>query len=490
MTLLLGIDLGTTKLTAVAFDPDAGRVRARAARPNVAHITSPADRSRGFSEWDARRILDDTLGCLRDLTSQLGPQAAEITSLGITGQQHGTVLVDHQLHPLTPLINWQDRRGNEPVHPAGETWVEQARRRLGPEIARDCGCRLQSGFLAVTLDWLRAHDRLPPRSRACFIMDLFAARLSGGHLACEPTSAGSSGVFHVPRRDWHDGALTALNLSRTQLPPVQEAQQALGPIDPQLARTVGLPDNLTVFPALGDHQASFVGTIADPTREVLVNVGTGAQVALYTDELHFAPPVELRPFPLRGNLLSNVGLTGGWSYQLLAQFFSQVGTDVLAQPPSETLYPRLNQLAGSIPAGADGLRCEPTFQGTRLDPGIRGSFVGLSPQNFTPAHMARAVLEGMARVLGEGLRTVREQAPQFSLGQAVCAGNGLRENPLLAQLVQQEFGVPLHLPAACEEAAVGAALVSGVGSGLFPTLAAASRTLRPQSDAPPASCGS
>ncbi|MFM8286957.1 MAG: sedoheptulokinase [Planctomycetaceae bacterium] len=484
MTLLLGIDLGTTKLTAIAYDPDAGQVVARVARSNSANITSPADRAVGRSEWDANRIVETGLACVRDLTSQLGARSATIAALGITGQQHGTVLLDHRLEPLTPLINWQDRRGNEPASPtrepgpAGETWVERARRQVGDDLARACGCRLQSGFLAVILAWLRETGQLPAGGRAAFIMDLFAARLAGGELACEPTAAGSSGVFDVARRDWHDGALDRLGLSRQLLAPVREANIPLGRLDATLARAVGLPETLQVFPALGDHQASFVGTIADPTQEVLVNVGTGAQVAVYTDGLHFAPPVELRPYPLRGNLLSNVGLTGGWSYQVLERFFAQVGTDVLGQGESESLYPVLNRLAAEVPAGAGGLRCEPTFQGTRLDPSIRGRIEGLSPQNFTPGHLARAVLEGMARVLGEGLQLVRQQAGDFVPQRAVCAGNGLRENPLLAELVQHEFALPLLLPTACEEAAVGAALVAGVGAGVFISLAAAGQTLR------------
>ncbi|MFM8217400.1 MAG: hypothetical protein ACKOJF_00600, partial [Planctomycetaceae bacterium] len=92
--------------------------------------------------------------------------------------------------------------------------------------------------------------------------------------------------------------------------------------------------------------------------------------------------------------------------------------------------------------------------------------------------LARAVLEGMARVLGEGLQVVRGQAGDFHPQRAVSAGNGLRENPLLAELVQHEFALPLHLPTACEEAAVGAALVAGVGAGVFISLAAAGQTLR------------
>ena len=202
-----------------------------------------------------------------------------------------------------------------------------------------------------------------------------------------------------------------------------------------------------------------VGT--DRDNSVLVNVGTGAQVAVYTEGLDFAPPIELRPYPGGGNLLSNVGLAGGWSYQVLEQFFRDVGRSMFQHDPAP-LYETLNQLAASVPAGADGLRCEPLFAGTRLDPTVRGSLTGLSPQNFTARHLARAVLDGMARSLRDGYSAI-EQITGRSQTRLVAAGNGLRENPLLAGIVSQSFGLPMQFTSHREEAAYGAALIAAAG---------------------------
>lgn len=480
MPLLAGLDLGTTKLTAIAFDPDQGEVVCRTALPNEAHITSASDRALGRSEWDADQIVSRGFNCLRQLLRDLGSRRREIAAIGVTGQQHGTVLVDDQLQPLTPLINWQDRRGNERIPGTDETWVERARHLVGDGAIERCGCRLQTGFLATILFWLRQQGGLPERGRACFIMDLFAAHLAGGRLACEPTAAGSSGVFAPATRTWDTPSLAALGIDPAWLPPVCEANQPLGPLAPRWVREFDLPGPIPVAPALGDHQASFVGSIGDRAHDVLVNVGTGAQVAVFTPDRHFAPPVELRPFPVAGNLLSNVGLPGGWSYALLEQFFRQVIRDFSGQEPTGPLFARLNELAASVPDGALGLECTATFAGTRSDPLARGSFTGVSPQNFTPAHFTRALLEGMTAGLRAGLETVRQQAPHFQPQRLVAAGNGLRENPLLARLVSRGLGLPLVCTHHCEEAAVGCALTAGVAAGLFPDLATASRTLRHQ----------
>jgi sugar (pentulose or hexulose) kinase len=223
--------------------------------------------------------------------------------------------------------------------------------------------------------------------------------------------------------------------------------------------------------------------VTDRRESVLVNVGTGAQVAVFTDSgagilpaspsqhlkpnrlvenppHDFEPPVELRPFPCGGNLLSNVGLAGGWSYQVLEQFFRDVGRYAFDVESPAPLYEVMNRLAADVPPGAEGLRCDPLFSGTRLDPTVRGSITGLSPHNFTTRYLARAVLEGMARSLHDGYAAI-QRITGLSQTKLIAAGNGLRENPLLANIVSQSFGLPINFTEHREEAAYGAALIAG-----------------------------
>ena len=474
MAILIGVDLGTTKITSLALENETGSILALASTANDANITSSSDRARGRSEWQADRILAAACHCLADVSSQLGSRVRDVAGLGITGQQHGMLLVDSSLHPISPLINWQDRRALEPMPGSDSTWLTAARQAIGPEAWKRTGCHLHPGFMAVTLFELAVKNGLPSGAKALVIMDYFAAALTGEAPVTDPSCAGSSGVFDVRSRDWNHDAIEALGLSPSLFPEIREAHESVGGLTGNIAASTGLPVGTPVFAPIGDHQASFLGSVADRRNSVLINVGTGAQVAVYTDEIDFVPPIELRPFPCGGNLLSNVGLAGGWSYQVLKQFFEDVGRSLFQTEPSEKFYDQMNQLAQQIPSGADGLCCEPRFSGTRLDPAVRGSITGLSPQNFTAGHLARAVLEGMSRSLHDGFKAI-QQVTNHSPTTLVAAGNGLRENPLLGEIVSHAFGLDISFTQHREEAAFGAALVASVGTNRFPSLEQAAR---------------
>lgn len=458
MSIVVAVDLGTTKITSVAVDCRSGENLAVRTLANDANITSEADRSRGRSEWDASRIVCQGLACLKQVADGLGDKVRDVAAIGITGQQHGMLLVDAEGAPASPLINWQDRRALDRYRESQHSWLDETRNLLGDSSWKRAGCRLQPGFMAGTLFWMKSHGLLPKEALALFIMDHFGAKLTGGRPVTEPSCAGSSGVLNVRTRQWDSESIVALGLSETLFPEIREANEQIGQLSLQASSASGLPQGIPVFAPIGDHQASFIGSVTDRTTSVLVNVGTGAQVAVYTDDFAFEPPVELRPFPGGGNLLSNVGLAGGWSYQVLEHFFRDVGKSMFQIESTGQLYESLNQLAASVPPGADGLRCDPSFAGTRLDPSIRGSLSGLSPQNFTGRHLARAVLEGMARSLRDGYAAV-ERITGRSQSQLIAAGNGLRENPLLADIVSQAFGLPMVFTGHREEAAYGAAVM-------------------------------
>jgi sugar (pentulose or hexulose) kinase len=217
--------------------------------------------------------------------------------------------------------------------------------------------------------------------------------------------------------------------------------------------------------------------VADREDTVLVNVGTGGQVNVFTGRFVDDPLLETRPFPGGSYLLVSAGLCGGASYAVLERFFREVGAQLMGVPAEGPLYEAMNRLAAGVPPGAAGLRCEPYFAGTRARPELRAAWTGASAENWTPAHLTRALLEGMARAFRESYDLLaRHASPPRS--RLVGAGNGLRENPLLAGMVAEAFGIPVAFPEHREEAAYGAALVAAVGSGACPDLAAAGRLIR------------
>jgi sugar (pentulose or hexulose) kinase len=472
MPLVFGLDLGTTKITALAVDARTGEVAACCTLSNQAETTAADDKSRGYSEWDARRIVETGCSCLRGVAEKLGKRGAEAAGLGITGQQHGVILVDEHLDALTPFINWQDRRTNQLVPGTNQTYVERAVALAGNAAPSKAGCRLAAGYLGATLFWMKETGVLPKKGTACFITDLFGATLTGVKLVTDATCGASSGLFDVASGDWDADLLGKLGLLRGLLPDVKLSGALLGGLTASMASTTGLTPGLPVYVGIGDHQASFLGSVGNPAAAVFVNVGTGAQVASYTDRYVWNPLLETRPFPRGGYLLVSAGLCGGASYAALEHFFHLVARQLFGADVKESLFPLMNKLAAETPSGAGGLRCEPFFAGTRANPESRASWSGVSMNNFTPAHMARALLEGMARSFHGGYEVIVAETGQ-TCRRLVGAGNGLRENALLANLVTEAFGVPLSLARHREEAAYGAALLAAVGAGIFPDVATA-----------------
>jgi sugar (pentulose or hexulose) kinase len=199
---------------------------------------------------------------------------------------------------------------------------------------------------------------------------------------------------------------------------------------------------------------------------VLINVGTGAQVMAAIDHFAFMPPLETRPLPRSGNLLVSAQLCGGRAYAVLERFFHGVLEQLGGLEVREKLYDTLNRLADGVPSGSDGLRCRPLFTGTRAEPELRASWTGMSPENFTAAHMARALLEGIAEVLAEDYARIGRAAGK-TYRRVVGSGNALRKNPVLCRAAAQRVGLPLRLLPYEEEAAVGAARTAAWGARLI-----------------------
>ncbi len=471
--MLIGLDIGTTSLSAVALDPATGRQLGHRTVANRAG-SSPGS---GLAELDLSRLFELTVQCLAGLVAQAGLTPAAVQGIGVTGQQHGVALIRPGAVPAAPAITWQDLRVQQPLPGTGTPVLERFIAAAGGrEAFRNTGCLPAAGFLGPSLYWLALQDALPaPPVTACFIPDAVVSFLTGAATVCEPTLAASSGIFDIRANCWESTLLERLNLPARLFPPIGRAGDVVGGLRRELAEEIGLTPGTAVTIALGDNQASFIGSAQEPARSLLLNVGTGGQISARTDSFHFIPGLENRPFPGGQYLLIGGGLFGGRSYAYLERFFQQVGAQLLDAELPADLYTRMTELATTVPAGSDGLRCEPFFTGSRTDPTLRASFSGLSPDNFTPAHFARALLEGMAdgfyAFFGQ-MKPVVGTRPLL-----VGAGNGVRQNRLLARILARRFEKPLLIPSHTEEAAVGAAVAAAVGLGLFADLDTAAGAL-------------
>jgi len=459
MPLTLAIDIGTTTLSAVAIDGAQGELVALATAPNTA-ARAPHTHGPPRAELDVPALWALARDLLRCVTAKLGDQAPRIDALGVTGQQHGVALLDAHCRPLGPAITWQDQRALEAMPGSEESHLARYTALIGgAAAAARMGCAPAAGYMGSTLHWLAAHGQLPaPPARACFVPDLVVADLTGQQPPCDPTNAAGSALFDVVAGAWDADAAQRLGLDPAILPPVRPSGSLAGHITREAAEATGLPIGTSVAVAIGDNQAGVLGSVRDPERSVLVNVGTGAQVSAVVSETARPPGIEIRPFPGGRYLLVGASLAGGVAYAALRDLFRQVGVSLYGADPDDDIYPAMNALAAAAPDDIDGLRGITQFAGTRLDPDARGSLSGISLGNLTPGHLARAVIEGTAQELYGLYRAMVPHVGERPI--VVASGNGVRRNPVLARALARRFGVPIHIPQAEEAAATGAALLA------------------------------
>lgn len=427
--LTLGLDIGTTSISAVVCE----------GHTVIASKTIVNDSRLSGEKWeslqDAEKIIEKSFVTIHSLCSEY----PEVAKIGITGQMHGIVYLDGQGKPVSPLINWKDGRGDLLINDK-ESWAQ--------DLSKRTGYRLSTGYGALTHYVNRKKGWIPQGAKVfCTIGDYLAMKLAGRKTPIiHPTNAASLGLFDL-KKGFFDGlALKKAGLSPDLFPEVSE--------EGLLGRT---ENGIGVFQAIGDNQASFLGTSEGAKDSLLINVGTGSQISVYSPDYMEISSLETRPYVDGGWLLVGAALSGGLSFALLESFFRQTVKMVTGE--ERTCYgPMIKAMEEMTPRSPEDVPViSPLFHGTRQDPTLAASITGLRPDNFTPQGFILGMMKGMSHELYqifEGYLAQSTRRPLHFIG----SGNGLRQNPYLVQIIEEEFGRPLRLSDRTEETACGAAL--------------------------------
>ena len=468
MSHLIGLDLGTTTVVGLLLDTGRGQVLRVARRRNDAARAGSALPTRAEQDPDRLRTL------ALQVLAELGKEGAAVHGIWLTGQKHGLLCVDAANRPLTPLISWQDRRTAEPLPGTELNTLDQLHARLDGLDWRDNGCRIAHGYGAAILFWLVQRGELPAATRrVCTIAGWLSAQLVGQPPVTDPTFAASWGIYSLAKAAWNATFLEHLGIDARLLPPVLPSGKALGGLQSGIARQVGLTAGTPVHNAVGDTQASFLGACLPPgalpaeasgisggievevAPAIFLNIGTGGQICWMVP--HFQPPtasVETRPLLPGCYLRVGASLCGGAAYAWLNRtvrgWLSEFGLHL----DEDAVYERLNTLAAESEDG-HALRVQPTFLGVRGDPTIEaGAIVGITPHNMQLGALARATLVGMV----DELRSLYHEhtGPTAHCREVIAAGGAVQRNPLLPDLIEDRFGLPVRVPEHQETAAIGA----------------------------------
>ena len=385
---VLAIDLGTGSVKALLIDRQCSVLASASA-------SYPVDRPHdGWAEQSPDDWWNATVDAVRKAVAAAGD--VSLDAMGLSGQMHGTVLLDSAGRPVRPAIIWEDRRSAKQVASLTE--------RIGAAQLIDiCGSPVATGFQAATLAWLVEHEPVSIARTSSVLLpaDYLRFRLTG-ELATEPSDASSTLLFDIRRRDWSPVVREAVGIDVALLPPVVSSTSFAGALHPAAAEAMGLPEGIRVAGGGADAPLAALAAGAMSSDTLMLTISTGSQAILPADQPVVDP---------RGRIHTWCGLAEpgtelpGW-YQMGATLASGRALrwfreELLAQPDSD-----LESIVASVPPGSDGLLFLPYLNGERtphMDPEASGAFLGLKAQHGSAA-LTRAVMEGSVFALFDAYR--------------------------------------------------------------------------------------
>jgi xylulokinase len=457
MNCVLALDAGTTSMKGALFDAE-GRGVAVAAMEY-----SPAQPGPDLVELDAELYWRAAAQVTRDLLASPAASGARVLSAGVTSQGETLIVTDGAGRALRPAIVWLDNRsGAEAREIEREFGIETIHRVTGQQ-------EMAPTWTATRALWMRRHEPELFRKAARFLLveDYLILRLTG-RAATDRALCPSTLYYDLQRGEWWPEMLRFVGLSAEQLPELKSSGEVAGAVTPEAAALTGLPAGIPVTTAPIDQIAGAVG--AGNLEPGTITETTGAALALCatTEGIVYDPLRRVGTYahalPGRFALLPWTPTAG----MLLRWFRNEFGAG--------RGYEELVREAAGVPPGAGGVTLLPHFCGAgspRVDPRARGALAGLS-LGHGRAHVARAILESVAFMARENLEML--DALGAPAREVRCLGGAARSATWM-QIKADVCGRDLIVMECEEAAALGAAMISFVGNGTYPSLHAASAAM-------------
>jgi sedoheptulokinase len=428
-----GIDIGTSSISSVVYNPLSGQADYDT-RINNTSLESSDD-------WEKRQDPDKIMNMAKEILDASLKKYPDIKGIGITGQMHGILYIDNRGKAISPLYTWQDGRANR-IYRANKTYATFLSDITGHELA--------TGYGLVTHFYNQVNHLVPEgAAKICTIMDYVVMKLAGNKKpVTDSSNAASLGFFDVQNGRFDHPALDKAGIDATLIP--------------ELCSPVFCPGNykgIPVYPAIGDNQAAFLGSVQDIHRSIHITVGTSSQVSVYSDKYIKIPGLDTRPFPGGGFTLVGAALCGGQAFSMLNVFFEKTLKMFMGK---KTEHTDIYHYMTSVPY-VDNTQDIPVvttlFDGTRFAPGERGCIENISIHNFTPENLIIGFLKGICRELYHFYDNLPEEIKKEKKN-LIGSGNALKKNPLLCKAFEEQFDHRLSFSSGREEAAFGACLIS------------------------------
>jgi gluconokinase len=446
--VVVGVDVGTTSVKAVAFDA-AGAEHGNAEREYELREPAP-----GQAVQDAGELAEAVIGAIRSAVEAARGAGASVRGLSLSAAMHSLVALDADGGPLTPIVTWADGRA-----------VEQAERlrEEHPRLHDRTGTPLHAMSPLCKLVWFREREpeTFAAAARWGGIKELVLARLTGS-LAIDHSCASATGLLALETLDWDGEALELAGLEPGRLAPLVPAKEVLE-LSAAAADEVGLPAGTPVVAGAGDGPLANLGVGAVRPGVAACSIGTSGALRVVVERPTVDPGRRVFCYALTpgrwvvGGAINNGGVVLQWAGEALAPD--------LGEHPEAALL----ELAAAVPPGSEGLLMLPYLLSERAPHWSsvpRGAYVGLTRAHGR-GHLVRAAIEGVSQQLALVLASIREAGNDV---HEVRATGGFARSELWRQVLTDALGMPVGFPAGHEGSAFGAALLGMEALGIVESM--------------------
>ncbi len=459
MEYLIGIDLGTSGTKTVLFDRTGEVVESAA-------VEYPMYQEKnGWAEQEPKDWWNAAVSTLSAVIQKSGVPPRDIKGVGISGQMHGLVMLDKEGEVLRRSIIWCDQRTAEEC--------EEINRRVGERRLIEITANpALTGFTASKILWVRNHEpELYEKCAHILLPKDYVRYMLTGEFATEVSDASGMQLLDVPNRCWSKEVLEKLEIDESLLGKVYESPEITGTVTKEAAALTGLKEGTPVVGGAGDNAAAAVGTGVVRDGKAFTTIGTSGVVFAHTDKISIDPKGRVHTFccavPGAWHVMGvtqGAGLSLKWFRDNFCLEEKRTAEGMGVDP-----YYLIDKAAGRVPIGCNRLLYLPYLMGERtphLDPDCRGVFFGLSAIH-TKYDMLRAVMEGVSFSLRDSVEILKEMGVSLS-EMLACGGGG--SSPLWRQMLSDTYNCPVKTVISKEGPALGAAILAGVGAGLYPSV--------------------
>ena len=466
MAYLLGVDIGTSGTKTVLFKEDGTTVASSTReyslyQPNV-----------GWAEQDPADWWWASCATIREVIGKSGVKADEIKGVGLSGQMHGLVMLDREGRALRNSIIWCDQRTQREC--------EQIESLVGRERLIEITANpALTGFTASKILWIRNNEpEVYERCAKILLPKDYIRYMLTGEFATEVSDASGMQLLDIAGRCWSGELMRMLGIDKSLVAPVYESQEISGRISEAASQLTGLAVGTPVVGGAGDQAAGAVGNGIVKSGIVSSTIGTSGVVFAHTDKVTIDPQGRVHTFchavPGAWHVMGvtqAAGLSLKWFRDNLCGAEIETAALMGVDP-----YMLMDKEADAVPAGSEGLIYLPYMMGERsphLDPNAKGVFFGLSARHDKRA-MLRAVMEGVVYSLRDCMDIITGMGIDVT---EVRASGGGGKSELWRQMQADIFNKTITTINSPEGPALGVAMLAGVGTGVYASVAEAAEAV-------------